>query len=88
MSRISLLFAPLLLVSACGQKPVEIAVPPPERFAPVAEPKVPAGEADCDGEPCISDRQAASYIIALIDALRTANNKLAWLGDWRAGVTE
>lgn len=79
MSRLFLLFAPVLLLSACAPKSVAISVPPAERFQPVLEPKVPEGSTDAD---------VAGYLIALVKALRESNAKLAWLGDWAEGVTE
>ena len=84
----TLLFALILALSACGPKPVRIAVPPVERFEQIAEPAVPEGEADCAGEPCVSDRQAAGFIAELVNALRAANDKIAWLRDWRTEVSD
>jgi hypothetical protein len=40
---------------------------------------VPEGSTDAD---------VAGYLIDLVTALRAANGKLAWLGDWAEGVTE
>jgi hypothetical protein len=40
------------------------------------------GEADCDGEPCLSDRQVGTLLDAVIDALDRANLKLEWLADY------
>lgn len=57
-------------------------VPPPERFAPVAAPTPPDGEALCEGQPCLSDRQFGSLFDAVVDALDRANLKLEWLGDY------
>lgn len=53
---------------------MRIAAPPPERFAPVAEPAIPAGD---------TDAEVAGYLIDLVSALREANDRLAWLRDWR-----
>lgn len=77
MKRLVLLAA--LALTACGPTIPVISTPPPERFAPVAEPPVPAGD---------SDQEVSGYIIQLVDALRAANAKLLWLDDWRKGVTK
>jgi hypothetical protein len=75
-----------LTASTCGDEVVS--TPPAERFAPVALPTVPPGEAQCDDggdgapEPCLSDRQTGGVINSLIDALETANGKLLWLRDY------
>ena len=80
------LLAPLLvlslgpLLSACGGEVAS--TPPAERFAPVAAPVAPVGEALCEGEPCLSDRQLGSLFDAVVDALERANAKLEWLGDY------
>lgn len=73
------LLAPLSLLcsAACANKSVELAVPPPERFAPVAEPAVPEGN---------TDREVAGFIVELVTALREANARLLWLKDWSEGV--
>ena len=42
----------------------------------------PVGEALCEGEPCLSDRQLGSLFDAVVDALERANAKLEWLGDY------
>jgi len=74
------LLAPLLglCLQACGPTQPVISTPPPERFSQVAEPPIPAGD---------SDAEVSGYIVSLIDALRKANGELAWLDDWRKGVT-
>lgn len=64
-------------LTACGPTTPVISTPPPERFTPVAEPAVPAGD---------SDAEVSGYIVSLIDALRKANGELLWLDDWRKGV--
>lgn len=75
------------LLSACGADEVR-STPPASRFAPVAAPVAPAGEAQCDDdrdgttEPCLSDRQFGSLFDAVVDALERANAKLEWLGDY------
>ena len=80
MKPICLLVLPCALLSAsCGPKPLEVATPPVERFEPVAEPAIPAGD---------TDREVAGYIRSLIGALREANLRLSWLADWREGVTD
>src|SRR5438045_4044231 len=61
-----------LLLSGCGPTAVN-STPPPERFAVVAAPMVPEGEAVCDGKPCLSDRQIGQLLDGLIDALERAN---------------
>ena len=66
--------------------------PPPARFAPVAAPVAPAGEAQCDDdrdgklEPCLSDRQIGQLLDQAADALCAANDKLAWLSDYYLGT--
>lgn len=81
-----MLLAPLLalslgpLLSACGDE--VRSTPPPERFAPVEVPQAPVGEAECDGQPCLSDRQFGTLFDAVVDALERANAKLEWLGDY------
>lgn len=82
------LLAPLLALSlvlplnACGQGRPLNHLPPVERAAPVAYPAVPAGEAVCEGQPCLSDRQLGGLISDLTDALDLANQRLIWLRDW------
>jgi len=79
MKPLSLLALPLALLSmSCGDKQPVISAPAPSRFEPVAEPAVPAGDTDAD---------VSGYIGALVDALRAANAKLLWLGDWQRAVT-
>jgi hypothetical protein len=48
----------------------------------VAAPVVPAGEALCDGQPCLSDAETATLIADYDAALREANARLAWLKTW------
>jgi hypothetical protein len=69
-----------LLLTACGGEVVS--TPPAERFAPVAAPVPPEGEALCEGEPCLSDRQFGNLFDAVVDALERANSKLEWLRDY------
>jgi hypothetical protein len=68
------------LLSACGDEVAS--TPPAHRFAPVAAPTAPEGEALCEGEPCLSDRQFGSLFDAVVDALETANQRLEWLRDY------
>lgn len=75
-----------LLLAACTTDRPAIVLPPPERLEPVAFPVVPEGEADCDGTSCLSDRQAAGLMADLADALRRANARILWLGDWARGL--
>ena len=49
------------------------------RFSQVDELAIPAGD---------TDAEVSGYIVALIDALKVANRKLARLEDWRNGVTK
>ena len=81
---LALLLVPLL--TACGPERVRIATPPIEWTAPVAVPVVPAGEALCDGVPCLSDRETGALIADLVAALDAANGRLLKLRDWVAGV--
>lgn len=57
-------------------------LPPAEWTEPVAFPVIPAGEAVCDGAPCLSDAETGSLIADLANALDQANAKLLKLGDW------
>ncbi len=83
-----MLLAPLpalslgLLLNACG--PEVVSTPPAARFAPVAVPVAPEGEADCDGSPCLSDREFGTLFDQVVDALETANARLLWLRDYYA----
>lgn len=61
-------------------------LPPAERFAEVAYPAIPAGEALCDGQPCLSDREMGGVIADLAKALDEANARIAWLREWAAGL--
>ena len=83
------LFLPVLLagqlLTACGERPV-VALPTADRFEPVAFPVVAAGEAVCDGKPCLSDRETGALMADLAQALDQANAKLMWLGDWVRGM--
>ncbi len=83
LPRALLALAPALLLTAC--ETTEPALPDAARFAPVALPVPPAGEADCDGTPCLSERQAAELFNATIDAACQANARLAWLSDYFLG---
>ena len=82
--RLMLPLAPLagLLLTACGDARPVLALPPIERTEPVAFPTIPAGEAVCDGAPCLSDRETGGLIADLAKALDLANAKLLWLHDW------
>ncbi len=77
-----------LLLNGCGTDRVVLTPPPIERTEPVAYPVVPAGEAVCDGNPCLSDRQTGQVISDLTDALDAANAKLIWLREWAKGLGE
>lgn len=80
---VRLLVLPLaLLQTACGQERPRLALPPAERAEPVDYPAIPAGEATCDGKPCLSDRESGELIAGLAGALDSANAKLLWLRDW------
>ena len=76
-----LILAPIAL-SACGTERPVLTLPPIERAEPVAYPAIPAGEATCDGAPCLSDRQTAEVIGGLAGALDEANRRLLWLRDF------
>jgi hypothetical protein len=69
-------------LTACGAERPRLALPPAERAAQVAYPPIPAGEATCDGKPCLSDRETSRVIEGLANALDEANRRLAWLHDW------
>lgn len=78
-----LLVLPLALLStACGTERPRLALPPAERAAPIDYPAIPAGEATCDGKPCLSDRETGELIAGFAAALDQANAKLLWLRDW------
>lgn len=72
-----------LLLTACAT--ADPALPDAARFAQVALPVPPAGEAACDGQPCLSQRQADALFNATIDAACQANARLAWLSDYFLG---
>ena len=77
---------PALLLTACGQDRPAIALPPADRLEPVAFPVVPVGEAECDGAPCLSDRETGVLIADLAKALDQANARILWLKDWAKGM--
>lgn len=70
-----------LLLTACGGDEVK-STPDPVRFERVALPTAPTGEADCDGEPCLSDRQMGELLNDMIDVACEMGDKLAWLSDY------
>lgn len=76
-----LALSPALLLTACGGDEVK-STPDPVRFERVPLPVAPAGEAVCDGEPCLSDRQVGELLNAVIDAACEANDRIAWLSDY------
>ena len=49
-------------------------------------PSAPAGEAVCDGAPCLSDRELGALLDAAADAICEANDRLAWLSDYYLGT--
>lgn len=77
-----LVLLPALLLTACGDERPRLALPPADRAAEVDYPAIPAGEAMCDGNPCLSDRQTSRVIEGLANALDEANRRLGWLRDW------
>ena len=80
MKRAFLLVLPCaLFLTSCADKQVRIATPPVERFEPVAEPPVPAGD---------TDAEVADYIKRLVAWGRAQRDKLAWLRDWRTEVSD
>jgi hypothetical protein len=81
--RALLALAPALWLTACAH--ADPALPDAARFAPVALPVAAAGEAECDGTPCLSERQADELFNATIDAACAANARLAWLSDYFLG---
>jgi hypothetical protein len=77
------LLLPLALALSLGGCPRNDPLTPDAfRFAPVALPVQPAGEADCDGQPCLSQSQVDLLFNQTIDQLCAANDKLAWLSDF------
>ena len=81
----SVLPAVLLLtpsLTGCAPGKPRLVLPPVERAATVAIPLVPAGQAACAGQPCLSDAQTAQLIADYDAALTEANRRLAWLHDW------
>lgn len=79
----ALLLAPslALLLTACGGDEVK-STPDPVRFERVPLPVAPAGEAVCDGEPCLSDRQVGELLNQVIDVACAMGDRLAWLSDY------
>jgi len=80
------LLCALLLTACAGSERVRLALPPADRAEQVTEPRMPVGEALCDGQPCLSDRETAGLIAGAFKALREANGRLAWLHDWILGA--
>lgn len=80
MRKIVTICLSVLALTACGAYDPNL--PDEVRFAPVPLPTAPAGEADCDGEPCLSTAQADNLFNDVVDALCAANDKLAWLSDY------
>lgn len=80
--------SPMLLLAACANERVVLTPPPIERTEPVAYPVVPAGEAVCDGAPCLSDRETGQLIADLTDAIDAANAKLIWLREWAKALAD
>ena len=76
-----------LLLTACGGDEVK-STPDPVRFERVAFPVAPAGEAVCDGETCLSDRQVGQLLNEMIDVACAMGDKLAWLSDYYLGTEE
>ncbi|WP_156488685.1 hypothetical protein [Erythrobacter sp. HI0077] len=70
-----------LLLTACGGDEVK-STPDPVRFERVPLPVAPAGEAVCDGEPCLSDRQVGELLNQVIDVACAMGDRLAWLSDY------
>jgi hypothetical protein len=81
-SAVPLALLPALLLTACGAERPRLVLPPIERAQPVDYPAIPAGEATCDGAPCLSDRESGGVIAGLASALDEANARLLWLRDW------
>lgn len=72
-----LIVLPMLALASCGNPAPVISTPPVDCVQTVPEPAVP-DTAD--------DASVASYIVALVDALRTGNNRLQCVAEWRDGV--
>ena len=79
MPRMFLLCAALALLSACGQKSIEIAVPPPEWLEPAPEPQIPPGD---------TDAEVAQLIIDLHKWGSENRDRILRLKDWAEGVTD
>lgn len=77
---------PIALLTNCADERPAIAPPPADRLEPVSYPAIPAGEAICEGKPCLSDREAAGLIADFANALDQANARILWLRDWAAGM--
>lgn len=71
MMPLALLSLPSL--SGCGQDSVQIVKPPVERLTCAPEPKAPAGS---------TDRDAAQFMVDIMDAGQNCRNAVAWLKDW------
>lgn len=81
------LLLPVLALLQIGCAHDDPLTPDAARFAIVAMPVAPVGEASCandrgESQPCLSQRQVDLLFNATIDALCEANDKLAWLSDF------
>jgi len=74
-----------LLLTGCGGDEVK-STPDPVRFERVPLPVAPAGEAVCDGKPCLSDRQVGELLNQVIDVACAMGDRLAWLSDYYFGT--
>lgn len=79
------LLAPVALLTACAHDPL---IPDAERFSPAEMPTVPEGEAVCDGEPCLSQRQADQLFNEVIDTAEARGGQLCYLADYFAVEAE
>lgn len=80
MRKLWILF-PLLLLAACGDKHLEIALPPADKLACPEEP----GRPGTPGE-AVTDEQAAAYMVQLRAAGQGCRDDVDWLRDWFAAL--
>lgn len=69
----------LFALTACASNP-QLALP--DAPEPVPIPAPPVGEADCDGVPCLSERQAGAWIADVLAGFREANARLVEVREW------
>jgi hypothetical protein len=81
MKRITITLAALFLLSACGDKHLEIARPPADKLVCPDEPGAPAGAGPAGR---VTDEQAGEYMKALRQSWQGCRSDVDWLRDWFA----